>query len=367
MFDTDIAIIGGGPAGLAAAISASRKGFQVTVADACHPPIDKACGEGLMPDALAAAARLGIDIPADLGLPIRGIRFVTPTHQVAAPFPHGPGRGIRRTALHPRLVETAQAAGARLLWGVSVHGIDGHTVRTAAGPIRARWIIGADGGQSLVRRWAGLDHISRESPRFGFRRTYRAAPWSGHVEIHWTEDCQIYVTPVAANEICLVSISRDPQLRFTDALDRMPTVKERLGAAAESSPERGSFAGTRRIPRIVRGHIALLGDASGTIDAITGEGLCLAFNQSFALADSLAGGGLAHYESEHARLSRRPLMMAGLMLEMDRWSWLRRRAIAALQARPDLFANLVAAHIGQRNLVQLAATAASLCWGLTAL
>ena len=51
---TDVFVIGGGPAGLAAAIAARRRGLDVTVADCSVPPIDKACGEGIMPDGLAA-------------------------------------------------------------------------------------------------------------------------------------------------------------------------------------------------------------------------------------------------------------------------------------------------------------------------
>ena len=52
--ETDVLVIGGGPAGLAAAIAASKKGFRVAVADGAKPPIDKACGEGLMPNTVAA-------------------------------------------------------------------------------------------------------------------------------------------------------------------------------------------------------------------------------------------------------------------------------------------------------------------------
>ena len=60
MFDADVFVLGGGPAGLAAAIAMRRTGLRVILADAARPPIDKACGEGLMPDSLAAARELGI-------------------------------------------------------------------------------------------------------------------------------------------------------------------------------------------------------------------------------------------------------------------------------------------------------------------
>ena len=70
--DTEVFIIGGGPAGLAAAIAARQKGFDVTLADSAIPPIDKPCGEGLMPDGVRALADLGIDIPPEDSFPFRG-------------------------------------------------------------------------------------------------------------------------------------------------------------------------------------------------------------------------------------------------------------------------------------------------------
>src|SRR6185295_20246868 len=72
---TDVFVIGGGPAGLAAALAARRRGFDVTLADSAVPPIDKACGEGIMPDGLAAARALGVDLEAAPGHMFRGVRF----------------------------------------------------------------------------------------------------------------------------------------------------------------------------------------------------------------------------------------------------------------------------------------------------
>src|ERR1700677_830086 len=97
---TDVFVIGGGPAGLAAAIAARRKGFEVTIADGARPPIDKACSEGLMPDGLAALAGLGITIDSADAHPFHGIRFLGAGVSVEAGFPGGSALGVSRTVLH---------------------------------------------------------------------------------------------------------------------------------------------------------------------------------------------------------------------------------------------------------------------------
>src|SRR5947207_15169077 len=139
---TDVFVIGGGPAGLAAAIAARRRGFDVTVADCAVPPIDKACGEGIMPDGVAAAGSLGISLERASARPFPGIRFCEAGQSAEARFPHGPGLGLRRTALHRLMVGLAADAGVQMAWGAHVHGIQDGMVLTDPGPVRARWIIG---------------------------------------------------------------------------------------------------------------------------------------------------------------------------------------------------------------------------------
>src|ERR1022692_3090216 len=87
MQPTDLFVIGGGPAGLAAAIAARLKGLTVTLADGARPPIDKACGEGLMPDGLAALRSLGVTLDAADAQPFRGIRFIDHDASIESPFP----------------------------------------------------------------------------------------------------------------------------------------------------------------------------------------------------------------------------------------------------------------------------------------
>jgi flavin-dependent dehydrogenase len=321
---------------LAAAIAARQRGFDVLVSDCSAPPIDKACGEGIMPDGLAAARALGLELEG-AGYAFRGIRFSGGGRTVAADFPEGPGMGIRRTVLHEMMLDRAATLGVRFAWRNPV---------TCLGEIQARWIVGADGSQSTVRRWAKLDACKRDSRRFGFRRHYRIAPWSEHMQIHWGEHCQLYITPVAAKEVCVVLISRDPRLRLDAALSQFPEVAARLELADSASVERGAVTATRRLKAVARGNVALVGDASGSVDAITGEGLCLLFQESVALARAMEAGDLGEYQAEHRRIGRRPRMMADLMLTMDGRRRLRTRALTALSADPRLFARMLAMHVG---------------------
>ena len=315
-----------------------------------------------MPDALTSVARLGIAIPPGSGHPFRGIRFLGPGNSVAAEFLDSPGLGIRRTVLHRQLVDHAERAGVDLKWNCPVTAIEGSSIRLGQKPITARWIVGADGNRSSVRRWAGLEASRPSASRYSFRRHYRIEPWSEFVEIHWGDGCQFYITPVSAQEVCVVLMSRDPQFRMDSALPLFPVLYSRLKHAEWVTAERGALAATHRLHRVTSGNVALLGDASGTVDPITGKGICLAFEQAAALAEAFRQGNLASYQRAHTRISRNPRLMAHIMLTMDRWPQLRARALRAMEAHPGLFANLLAMHTGKVGMGRLAATAAMLGW-----
>ena len=356
--EADVCVVGGGPAGLASAIALRREGMRVIVADCDHPPIDKTCGEGLMPDGVEALSRLGVAIDPRSSYDFRGVRFAGAEAMVGADFPSGRGRGIRRTALHKAMVERAAVAGVEMLWGARVEGLTPGGLLVDGRQISCRWIVGADGRQSRVRRWAGLERFRARGSRFGFRRHYSLPPWSEYMEIHWGEDCQMYVTPVAPGEVCLAIISRNQHLRIGEALRSFPELQCRIADAGGSDMERGALSATCRLQRVTAGRVALVGDASGSVDAITGEGLRLALHQALALAPALAAGNLSEYEAAHRRMLRRPAFMAGLMLSLDRSAWLRRRVLPALAARPPIFENLLAAHVGALSPVEFVRHAA---------
>lgn len=359
---TDVFIIGGGPAGLAAAIAARQHGFDVVVADGARPPIDKPCGEGLMPDGRAALAQLGISIPEKDSHPFRGISFVSGDLRVAASFPNGAGVGVRRTVLHSLMIARAEAMGVSLLWQNPVTGLHAEGVLLGKQMIRSRWIVGADGGHSLVRRWAGLDRYSYDRTRFAFRRHYRVSPWSDCMELHWGSKCQIYVTPVAADEVCVALVSRDPHLRLDAALPAFPEIVSRLREAEPSSAERGAISSTRKLRQVYSGRVALVGDASGAVDSITGEGLCLTFRQAQVLAECFAAVDLRAYRQQHRALARRPALMSQLMLALDWKTSLRQRVMRAFGSDPLLFSRMLAMHVGALSRPDFLANGLSLGW-----
>lgn len=360
--NTDACIVGGGPAGLAAAIALRRKGFQVTVADGAKPPIDKACGEGLLPDAVAALTQLGVTLRGSDGFPLRGIRFEDEQASVRANFPFGNGTGIRREALHARMLERARDCGAELLWNAPVTRVDQDGVLAGGNKIRARWVIGADGNRSRVRRWCGLEGSLRKRNRYGFRRHYQLAPWTDFTEVHWGDAGQAYVTPVGPQELCVALILNKPNLRFDEGLRLFPKLDGRLGGVPFTSLERGAVTSMFNLKSVVRGNVALIGDASGSVDAITGEGLSLGFHQAAALADSLAAGNLESYQKSHRRLMQRPKFMAALLLLLGRRHTVRRRVIRTWAAAPKLFGSFLAYHVGATPPLKFAKAGALLGW-----
>ncbi len=358
--DVDVFIAGAGPAGLACAIAAATEGFRVAVADGRKPPIDKACGEGLMPDTLAALARLGINLHdashektlASASHPLCGIRFIgNPSHRrhattTEAIFPTGQGRGVRRTVLYQLLLDRAASLGVRFHWETVVRNVQDEQVETNRSTLRARWIIGADGQQSRIRAIADLDRASTGTQRIGLRQHFSVAPWTEFVEVYWTDHAQAYVTPVSPTEICVAFIATEKFPSIQHALNLFPSLQGRLRTALPSDTPKGAVTMSRRLRHVTSGNIALIGDASGSVDAITGEGLALCFRQALELSHALKAGDLTLYERAHAKLLRLPHFMSRTMLLMDRSPVILTKTLNTFQRKPDLFSHLLQVHIG---------------------
>jgi len=355
--ETDVLIVGGGPAGLATAIATRRKGLRVALVDSRIPPIDKACGEGLLPEGVASLGEIGIELDSSIAVPFRGIRFSDEHCSSSARFPRGTAFGVRRTSLHRVLVDRASKAGVSLLWGARLSDFDSERAHFNGGSIRYRWLVGADGQRSAVRRLAKLEPFSRGRVRYGFRRHYAVAPWTDLVEVYWGERCQLVVTPTGSDEVCISLFSPDTHSRIEQALAQFPEVAQRVCDTRPASSEAGAITALCRARGVARGNVALVGDASCTVDGIAGQGISLAFQESLALAEAFARGGLASYEPAHREITQTAARMTKLLLLMSSSSGLRRKVLRLLAAHPELFAKMISVHAGGASPEDLSAAA----------
>ena len=349
MSEMDVAVLGGGPAGLAAALALGQRGCRVALYDAQRPPIDKACGEGLMPEAVRLLRGLGVALDERDGASFAGISFHDPHTSASALFSGGSGLAVRRTHLHARMAARAAEMGVSLHWGAVVQAVDGGGFASAGAPIHADFFVIADGLCSTLAAASGFRERHCYSTRFASRQQFRCAPWSDRVEVHWREDEQLYITPLSEDEVGAALLTSIPGRRLSDALPDFPAVAHRLRGATRTSKVRGAVTRTRSLCEVIRGNVAVLGDASGSVDAVTGEGLLSAMRQANALADAIAAGELNRYAAAHAEMAKAPRRMARLLLLLDRYPWLERRFVATMATRPETFAALLRVHLAEQT------------------
>ena len=357
MPSVDAVVVGGGPAGLAAAIALRRAGLSALVADVYEPPVDKICGEGILPEGLVALRELGVDVGAALdagaGCSFRGISFTDASSSFAAAFAGASGLGMRRTVLHGSLVAKARESGVTLRWGTRAQ-VTGNRVSVGGTEITCRYVLGADGQRSTVRRSARLSGTFpelRTRQRLAFRRHYWIEPWNSFVEVHWAGRTQAYITPVGRNEVSVALVSSeagrgDTPRNFDQLLSLFPALASRLRTALVAGRERGGTSLTLRLSRVVRDRVLLVGESSGCVDAITGEGLTLLFRQALALGECLGQDRPERYESMHRGIMRRPRFMSGLLLSLSEHPRWRARVFRTFSAEPLAFENLLHAHTG---------------------
>jgi flavin-dependent dehydrogenase len=361
----DVVIAGGGPAGLATAIAARLGGFEVTVLDGARPPLDRACGEGLMPDGVMVLESLGVNLREVDSYPFRGIRYLDDQRSAEGLFPGASGLGIRRTELHRALRRRAEALDVDLRWGERVRGVSTDGFETDRGAVRGRWLVGADGRASRVRRWSGLDGRPARRRRFGVRRHFDLEPWSDLVEVYWADGREAYVTPVGEGLVGVALLWSGAASTFDDLLASFPSLRQRLEDAPVASKDRGAGPLEQRCRGVIDGNLALVGDASGSRDAITGEGLALSFHQAVALVEAMAAGDLGRYVAAHRHIVRFPNAITRLLLLVERHPRLRRRVMRSLVADEKLMSRFLALKmrvegprvLGSGGLLPLAAAA----------
>lgn len=293
----DALVVGGGPVGLATAIEARLAGLSVTLIEPREGAVDKACGEGLMPGALPLLQRLGVDPE---GMPLRGVSYRSASRRADHRFQTGIGRGVRRTVLQSALADRASELGVRFVEG-RVDGIEQDATGVSAAGVWASWLLACDGLHSSVRRTLGLDRPVRRGRRFGIRQHFAVAPWNDLIEVHWAESAEVYVTPIAPDTVGIAMLGVQ-HADFDAVVRSIPELASALADAAPASTRRGAGPFRQRAARVQLGRVLLVGDASGYVDAITGEGLRLGIDQARVAVASLGGGPA--YEREWKRVTR---------------------------------------------------------------
>lgn len=331
----DLLVAGGGPAGLATALYGAKAGLDVVVVERRAGAIDKACGEGLMPHAVAQLDRLGVTAK---GKAFHGITYLDGTRSVTAPFRSGPGCGMRRTALHAALLEAVAKSGVPIVH-TEIGDVSQDVSSVRCGDFRARYLAAADGLHSQIRTSLGLALSSSGPRRWGIRRHVQIEPWSDNVEVYWATDAEAYVTPVARD--CVgIAVLTSRRGGFDQHLESFPDLRDRLRRHPHG-PDRAAGPLRQKVNSRTAGRVLLVGDAAGYVDALTGEGLGIAFSAAELLVGCVVADRPGNYDRQWRRMSRRYRLLTAAVLHATAIPPIRSAIVPSASRFPRVFTHLV--------------------------
>jgi flavin-dependent dehydrogenase len=345
--EVGVAIVGGGPAGSTLAALLARRGIAVALIDRDTFPRDKLCGEFLSYDALPILERLGVLHDVDeRGAPhISLCRVIGSKRTLTFDFPDV-ARGISRMTLDDLLFRAAIAAGAQNFAGWTAEKIASGTLELRRGEerrtLRARAIAGAWGRWGRFDTELGRGFVRDRSHRnFGFKRHYFAASQPEAIELFSFRDGYLGVNAIedGLTNICgLVHASRlsGHKGRWDAFVETIRTEEPRLEELySRHVPAQSNWLSSEpvifRARSPVEGGIFMIGDASGIIDPLTGNGMAMAIQSALLVAPSLVR--LLEKPGDRRRIEREYRSRHHTFFG-SRISWSRR--VARLLSRPRL-------------------------------
>lgn len=306
----DVLIVGGGPAGGLAALLLAKVGLRVKLIEAQATLGERVCGAYLCPAGVALLRELGLQDELTTGMrPLLGMLLVSPNGQrLQTRFPSRAGHpdfglSLRRPAFDNALLEAAAHSGATVHMGVRLRALErtseGWNIETADGEfISARLLIGADGRKSCVARLLNL----------------ASDPWQERVALHvdvpslnstepfgemhvFPDGTYIGLNPIGSRTLNISALCDPEALRDITPMEfinrrtqQSKHLRNRIAPLTDSSQVRATFPAAAGVRAVVSTNAALIGDASGFLDPLTGEGIYQALWTANALAREVSRG-----------------------------------------------------------------------------